>query len=163
MVNVLWKSRSQSIERPLADEASAVELVDYVAQKMLDGFHKAEIITELMRQHWSKKAATQFCAEVSKIVHELYQLPDQRAAFVKRSQEQMQAGLGWIGSGVAAWLVVWSTGSPSTKKMAFYILLAPLFGVFEFASGFIRWFPHRDFQHPAEVATKGKQASIRKS
>lgn len=120
------------------------DLLESVVQGLIDGLHRKDISADLVRQQWPPEAATRFVELASTIHHELKFLPEHRAALAKRGHEGMQAAYGWIGAGIGGWALMYLfDGMP--RKMALYALILPLYGIVELISGFLLWWPHRDF------------------
>lgn len=127
------------------DEKSSQELLDSVIHELNDGRTTNEVSAELVRQKWTREAANRFCELASKICREMKFLPDHRAACAKRGYESMQGSYGWIGFGICATAMMYLVGN-NARNYALFGLLPVLYGVVELVSGFLLWWPHREFQ-----------------
>lgn len=120
------------------------DLLEAVVQEMTDGRPRAEISAELVRQEWTREAATRFCELASRIRQELQFLPEQRIARARRGYDGMQGAGGWIGFGACAGIMLYLMGD-NTRAYSKFALLPILFGVVELISGALLWWPNRDY------------------
>jgi hypothetical protein len=128
-----------------SNDKACQDLLDSVVHELNSGRHTSEISTDLVRQNWSRDAAIRFCDAASKICRELKFLPDHRTACAKRGYDSMQGALSWIGFGACAGVMMYLVGN-NARQYAAYALLPVLYGVVELVSGFLLWWPHREYQ-----------------
>ena len=140
----LWKTRAVEPPVELADEATAAALVDHVVQELLDGRARNEVVRELVRNRWDRKAANQVTLLAQQISKELLRAPAQRAVCARRGAERMQAAYGWIGAGLFAGLLLTVAGA-NLRRFNMWSLVLVGYGVVEWISGYTMWQPHREF------------------
>lgn len=133
-------------------DTSCLQLLEAVIHELDEGRRSSDISAELIHQHWTKSAATQFCELAATIRREMKSLPESRSSCAQRGFEGMQAAGSWIGFGAFGGIVMYMLGN-NLRPMAIYALLPVLYGVVELISGFLLWWPHRDFMKQ-EVATE---------
>ncbi|MDB5392076.1 MAG: hypothetical protein JWM11_7722 [Planctomycetaceae bacterium] len=138
------------------NEKACQDLLDSVVREMNDGRATQEINAELVRHKWSRDAATRFCEMASTVCREMKFLPEHRTACAKRGYDSMQSAMGWIGFGACAAAMLYLMGN-DTRGFVKFSLLPILFGAVELVSGFLLWWPHREFQSQATDGQKTRQ------
>lgn len=140
----LKKRNAEKVEP--ADDELANKLLDAVVQELVDGRSRTEIVRELLRHGWQRDAANQFTQLALQICREFRSSPEQRAACARKGAERMQAAYGWIGSGIFMALLI-NFAIDSLKPYVMVSWVPIVYGIVEFVSGYLLWFPHRDLLH----------------
>ena len=122
-------------------DQSAAETFEEVAREIKAGRGGKRIVAELVRQRWTKEAATEFVSLVARSVDEQRRSRQGRAEQVVWAQTRMQTGAIWaIGGAIAAVVLRVVVDSP----LWIVAIAAVLYGLMDVFSGGSSWLKNRD-------------------
>ena len=144
-------------------DQSAAETFEEVAREIKAGRGGKRIVAELVRQRWTKEAATEFVSLVARSVDEQRRSRQGRAEQVAWAQARMQTGTIWaVGGAIAAVVLRIVVESPIWIVAA----AAILYGLMDVFSGGSIWLKNRDVPAPGTTPAKPgpgapKKANVR--
>jgi hypothetical protein len=141
-------------------DQSAAETFEEVAREIKAGRGGRRIVAELVRQRWTKEAATEFVSLVARSVDDQRSSRQGRAEQAQSAQRRMQTGAVWvIGGAVATFALMWWVDSP------LYIvgIAAVLYGLMDVFSGASIWLKNRDVSAPGTTPPKPGPAAPKKA
>ena len=146
-----------------ASDQAAAETFEEVARELKAGRGGKRVVAELVRQHWSKEAATEFVALVARSLEEQRHSRQGRAEMTQRAQIQMQTGVIWtVGGAIAACVLMLWVDSP-----LYIVAIAAIFyGLYDVSTGVSVWLKYREVPAPGTTPAKPgpgapKKANVR--
>lgn len=123
-------------------DQSATETFEEVARELKAGRGGRRLVAELVRQRWTKDAATEFVSLVARTVDEQRRSRQGRAEQAAWAQTRMQTGAIWaIGGAIATSVLRWTV----VDNPLWIVGVAAIFyGLTDLLTGASNWLKNRD-------------------
>lgn len=144
VMSVKVNPESAAPQAPLSERSLqyGTLLLDAAMKELQSGRSVQSLQRDFVREQWTPAAARRFAHIANQLVSKRHQSSEYRGELAHRGWDQILNSWMWVGAGIVAANMTYAflgSGVP------FYIsLFIALWGSFDFVSGFLLWFPHRE-------------------